>query len=225
MSAPGHQGTIVSELPISIFGGRELEPPRSATDRTEPTRVATAAAPRGALEKLGEPALVERARTSAEAFAELYRRHYSAIAGYIYRRIGDAGIAEDLTADVFLAALRSLRSYRWRGIGWRSWLYAIATNACHRWLRRNRRRIRTQGTVSVDPPWNPGDGGTAIEAKLARRAMLALSPKLQAVAALHYLEGLSVEAVAAILRVRVGTVKSRLSRAREALREELLRGR
>jgi RNA polymerase sigma-70 factor (ECF subfamily) len=65
----------------------------------------------------------------------------------------------------------------------------------------------------------------AIGVEHARTALLSLRPKHQAVLALHYLEGLSLEEVAAVIGCRVGTVKSRLSRARVALRDRLTHGR
>jgi RNA polymerase sigma-70 factor, ECF subfamily len=67
------------------------------------------------------------------------------------------------------------------------------------------------------------DGG--FDQEFARRALLTLPPKFQTVLSLHYLEGLDLKAVATVLGCRVGTVKSRLARAREALREALNRRR
>lgn len=170
---------------------------------------------------------IEQAQRDPRAFALIYRAHYEAIAGYVFRRLGDGHAAEDVVADVFLTAMRCLPRYRYRGVPLRAWLYRIATRACNQWLRRRRRRR----WVTLDAGMERGDANAVApsveraDVSAARQAMLALTLKNQTVLALHYLEGLNVEAVAAATGWRVGTVKSRLSRAREALRERLTRGR
>jgi RNA polymerase sigma factor (sigma-70 family) len=165
-----------------------------------------------------EAALVSRAKRDPQAFAALYRQHYVAIAGYVLRRVGDQHLAEDLTADVFLAAVRSLSGYRHRGVPFRAWLYRIATHTVNRWARRNRFYQTLPQSLTYEE-------SNADDSKAARLAMLSLSPKHQAILALHYLEGLSVEEVASVIGCRIGTVKSRLSRARVALRTQLEKGR
>lgn len=170
-----------------------------------------------------ESELVERAKRDRRAFAMLYRLHCRDVATHIYRRVGDLHVAEDLVSEVFLIALRTLPRYRCRGVPLRFWLLRIATNAVNRWARRRRRgaiaaleagRREEAGTASASD-----HGGADLER--AQAALLALPPKLQAVLSLHYIEGLAIREVAAVLGCREGTVKSRLSRAREALRERL----
>lgn len=217
--------------------------------------------------------LIAEARRDRAAFAALYRRHYAAIAGYVHRRVGDVHATEDLVAEAFLAAMRSIGGYRSRGVPFRAWLYRIATNVVNRWAKSRRRQLRRECSLTVlvsdagaevdvegarrngsAEPWAivaPGDpaaiavnfgaagfpdnrcerNGAAVqqaaanEAEIARRALQMLPPRQQAVVALHYLEGLPIEEVASIVGCRVGTVKSRLSRGREALREMLERRR
>lgn len=177
-------------------------------------------------EEVSERDLVERAKRDPQAFAAIYRAHYAPIAGYIYRRVGDVHATDDLVAEVFLTAMRSLRGYRYRGVPIRAWLYRIATNTVNRQARRLRRRpVEHLGGNSLESRTRAAPPDERVDASGPRRAMLALSPKHQAVLALHYLEGLSLEEVAAVIGCRIGTVKSRLSRAREALRDRLSRGR
>jgi RNA polymerase sigma-70 factor, ECF subfamily len=170
-----------------------------------------------------ERELVERAKRDREAFALLYRRHYAMVAGYLYRRTGDTHVTEDLAAEVFLAALRCLPRYRHRGLPIQAWLYRIACNTANRWSRRQRARIAARlHELSCEPATNApavNDDG-----ERARLAMLSIKTKYQAVLTLHYLEGMSIEEVATAIGCRVGTVKSRLSRGRDALRERLTRG-
>lgn len=165
-----------------------------------------------------ERVLVERACVDRAAFALLYRRHYPGLVAHIRRRTGDLHLAEDLAADVFLAALKALHNFRYCGISVRCWLLRIATNAVNRWARRRRRTTPLEHAPESADPASPRD---ALAVEQAQRALLAIAPHYQAVLTLHYLEGLPVLEIAAILGRRVGTVKSRLARAREALRAEL----
>ncbi len=174
-----------------------------------------------------ERELVAQAKRDPKAFAVLYRIHYDAIAGYVLRRVGNVHSAEDLVAEVFLSAMRSLPRYRHRGVPIRAWFYRIATHSVNRWSRGRRRRgflalpESLEATASVAAR-STDDGFDPVA---ARAAMLKLSPKFQTVLALHYLEGLALAEVATVTGWRLGTVKSRLSRARVALRETLSTGR
>lgn len=176
-----------------------------------------------------EHRLIEAAKQDKQAFATLYRRHHSVIAGYVFRRVGDLHATDDLVADVFLAALRTLPRYRHRGLPIRAWLYRIAANRVNRWAKRERSRIhlRFSELQHIDQPdkksETPDTGDR--DGEFARIALLSIKPKYQTVLSLHYLEGMSIEDVAAAVGCRVGTVKSRLSRGRDALREKLARRR
>jgi RNA polymerase sigma-70 factor (ECF subfamily) len=171
-----------------------------------------------------EAALIARAGADPDAFALLVRRHYAAMADHLVRRTGDAHATEDLLSELFLAAYRGLGGYRDRGVPFRFWLYRIATRLANRWVRRNRRRF-----APVDAAHDVADPAACAtvaaeardESERARALLLELAPRFQAVLALHYLEGLPIDDVAAVLDVRPGTVKSRLSRARDALRERM----
>lgn len=156
--------------------------------------------------------LLARAGRCPEAFAELYRRHYGTIGTYLLRRTGDRAATEDLLGEVFLAALRGVRRFRWRGIGFDHWLYRVATRAANRWAKRHRFAPLDAARDVADRP------RARDEADEVTAMLLALPPRLQSVLSLHYLEGLGVDEVARVLGVRPGTVKSRLARAREALR-------
>lgn len=170
-----------------------------------------------------ERALVERAKRDRHAFAEVYRRHRRLVAAHVFRRTGDVHATEDLVADVFVTALRTLPRYRYRGVPLRYWLLRIATNAVNRWARRQRRGASADlhAAQLADPATESPDVSGEMDVHRAQRALLTLSPKFQAVLSLHYLEGLAVRDVAVVLGCREGTVKSRLARARDALREQL----
>lgn len=169
--------------------------------------------------------LVEQAQRDRAAFGVLYRRHVRDVSGHVLRRTGDVHTTEDLVSDVFLTALRTLPRYRYRGVPFRFWLLRIATNAVNRWARRQRRVVASQPIAALEESAVSSATDGAIDAERAQRALLSLSPKHQAVLSLHYLEGLALDEVAAVIGCRVGTVKSRLARARAALRAALNRRR
>ena len=165
--------------------------------------------------------LIEQAKRDRNGFAAVYRQHCGMLLDHVYRRTGDMHATEDLVADAFLIAIRSLPRYRYRGVPLRFWLLRIATNVVNRWARRRRQRIRveTQAIPRADSPVSTTVG--AIDNEHVQHALLSLAPKYQAVLALYHLEGLSVKETAAVIGCREGTVRSRLSRARDALREKL----
>lgn len=172
-----------------------------------------------------EGELIERAKRDRQAFAILYRKHYARIAGYIHRRVGDPHVTEDLVADTFMTALRCLPKYRHRGAPLSAWLYRIATTSVNRWVRRQRRWFSFgSGVLPADVLAPSANRDAEADRDQVRKALLVLAPRYQAVLTLHYLEGLSVEDVSQALGCHVGTVKSRLSRGREALRAKLLSG-
>ncbi|MEM7165284.1 MAG: RNA polymerase sigma factor [Planctomycetota bacterium] len=170
-----------------------------------------------------EVELIDAARCDREAFGELYRRHYSAIANYVYRRTGRDDATEDLLSEVFLAVLQGLQRYRHRGVPFRHWVYRIATHKVNRWARTQRRNFLSLDAVGPNAQAAPTEG-EAMDVQRLLPQLLSLKPKQQAVLTLHYVEGLSVDEVAQVLKVPAGTVKSRLARARAALEERLRRG-
>lgn len=167
-----------------------------------------------------ERELIERAKRDREGFAALYRAHCRAISGYVFRRVGDPHTCEDLVADVFTIALRDLPRFEYRGVPIRSWLFRIATNRINRWARRERRRAMQRLNHEPLAP-ESNDTPDGLTGQDARAALLTLAPRYQTVLALHYLEGMPVAEVARTLGCRPGTVKSRLSRGRDALRRRL----
>jgi RNA polymerase sigma factor (sigma-70 family) len=105
-----------------------------------------------------------------------------------------------------------------------AWLYRIASNRVNRWARRERKRAARQ---LVTEPTGGGEapGQAASDREYARAALLTLPPKHQTVLALHYLEGIPIKDIALTIGCREGTVKSRLARGRQALRQRLQQGR
>jgi RNA polymerase sigma factor (sigma-70 family) len=165
------------------------------------------------------------ARTGdCEAFGTLFERHATAIYNYCFRRVGSWATAEDLTSVTFLEAWRRRDVELADGMVL-PWLYGIATNVVRNANRSTRRYVHA--LARLGPPRPTPDFSGAADARLddeaAMRKILALVSRLrreeQDVLSLCAWSDLSYEEAAVALGVPVGTVRSRLSRARTHLRE------
>src|SRR5262245_23436981 len=135
------------------------------------------------------------------------------------RRVGDKHEAEDIVADVFLAMVRQLPSYRCTETPFSAWLYRIATNRINYWVRKRRIRTLFGSPPDVVDSRAPADD----EGEQVRVALCRLPLKFQSVLSLYYLEQLPVDEIAQVLQCPTGTVKSRLARGRDLLHSELLK--
>lgn len=160
----------------------------------------------------------------ADAFAMLFARHANAIYNYCFRRVGDWSTAEDLLSVVFLEAWRR-RKKDLPPEKVLPWLYGIATNVVRNQRRAQRRyeaALRRVPAPRADEPF-ADLADTRLDDEWQMRRVLALIRKLpqreQEVFALCAWFDLSYEDAASALEIPVGTVRSRLSRARARLRE------
>jgi RNA polymerase sigma-70 factor (ECF subfamily) len=164
----------------------------------------------------------------AEAFAELYERYVDAIYNYCFRRTGDWTASEDLTAAVFLAAWAKRARVRFTAeASVRPWLYGVAANVVRNYARGHRRFLRALARAATQPvPRVAGDTAARVADEERMRAILAAVNRLpdieREVLALCVFAELTYEDAAAALEIPVGTVRSRLARARARL-SELLR--
>lgn len=155
---------------------------------------------------------------SGEAFEELFRRYREPIYGFFRRRLQDPARAEELAQETFLAVLRGIHRYEPRAL-FRTYLYGIAVKL----TAAERRKAWRQGSETkevkepVDPQSQAGpDAGIAVRDAVAR-----LEAMDREVLLLREFEQLSYEEIAAVLRLPLNTVRSRLFRARMALRDLL----
>jgi RNA polymerase sigma factor (sigma-70 family) len=158
------------------------------------------------------------------AFGHLFERHAKAVYNYLFRRTADWALAEDLTSVVFLEAWRRRGEVRLEGDAALPWLFGVATNVL-----RNRRRSqwRHRAALARIPREHAHDfadeaNGRVDDERRMRsvlRALATLPKREQDVFALCAWGELSYEDAAAALGIPVGTVRSRLSRARERIRE------
>lgn len=157
------------------------------------------------------------------AFVELVRRHQRPIASYIIRIIGSSSRAEELAQEVFLRVFRHRFDYT-RQAAFTTWCYTIATNLARDEIRSLRRRpVRTglDGLQEIPSEGEkPGDALGKREAQAqVRKALACLVPAFREVLILRDLQELSYEDIARILGLELGTVKSRINRARLAFKE------
>ena len=158
---------------------------------------------------------------AASGFRAVYDELYQPVANYLFRRLGDRNGTEDLLHDVFVAVLRAFAKFEQRGVPMRHWVFRIANRAASRWQRKQRRELRALGRRAPDAIVAPPGDATAIADDSLRALLAALPRSLHDAVSLHYLAELPLADVAAVLGVPVGTVKSRLSRARSLLRAHL----
>jgi RNA polymerase sigma-70 factor (ECF subfamily) len=172
-----------------------------------------------------------------DSFNRLVLHYQRQVYNVCFRTLGNPEDAADATQDVFLSAFRGIRSFRGSPEGLRPWLLRIAVNACYDQLRRRRRRpVESLDALTspvspdevnpldrvLDPSPGPEQSALAnetlrgIEAGLER---LSLDQRVTVI--LCDVQGLSYEEAAGVMQVELGTVKSRLSRARGQLRDVL----
>ena len=169
--------------------------------------------------------LLEQAKAyDPGALSELYDSYAPQIYAYIYRRVGDAGTAEDLTGDVFVRVLRAIQNDRVWQESFQGWLYRIAHNLVVDHYRRQPSAPdleldeTTLSAVEEDPA---KDIDQALARQQIRQALHLLTPEQQQVLALRFGEGLTTKETATIVRKTVGAVEALQRRAIAALQRIL----
>lgn len=176
-------------------------------------------------ESLSDAQIMQRSRTDASCFETLFERHHPPIYAYLRRRVG-AEVTADLAADTFVTAFRLRGRYDGAHESARPWLFGIATNLLKHHWRRERRALRAYARVGTDP-FAPAidDSEDRADAEHARRMLssaLASLPNVEREALLlRYWAELSPAEIAEALEIPLGTVYSRLSRARADVRRNL----
>jgi RNA polymerase sigma-70 factor (ECF subfamily) len=174
---------------------------------------------------LSESRLIEKGKAyDSEALSELYRRYADAIFRYVYYRVGDQAVAEDLVSDVFVRMLEGLPSYQDIGRPFEAWLYRIAhARVVDHYRKGNRRRV-----APLDERLAAGDEADprqlAVDRDDRRRtweAVNELTEDQQQVISLRFLAGYSTQEVACLLGKTEGAVKALQHRGLASLRRLL----
>ena len=180
--------------------------------------------------------LMERVKNGdASAFDLIVQRHKTWLINFTYRFLGDQETAEDIAQEAFLRVYKNAGRYRSDKAGLRTWMYRIAANLCKNELRSRGRRWR----IMVDPAIGSQDGDNPVEnvmdtspgpdgqleekelQKTLESAISRLPEKLRTVLILRDIEGMAYEDISQVIKKPLGTVKSRLNRARLALKDKM----
>ncbi|CAG0953624.1 RNA polymerase sigma-H factor [Anaerolineales bacterium] len=185
---------------------------------------------------MDEPALIQTAqRGDLDSFNTLILHYQDTVFNTALRILGDEDLAEDAAQEAFISAFRSINTFR--GGSFKAWLLRTVTNACYDELRRQKRRPTTplepetnDGEEVDSPRWmadpnlTPDQQFEADELEHAIQHCLEMLPtEFRTVVVLADIQGMDYTEVATAARVPLGTIKSRLARARLRLRE-CLRG-
>ena len=173
-----------------------------------------------------ERVLLKRARQYDEAaLGELYDQYAPRIYAYVYRRVGDACLAEDLTGDVFVRVIQAIQSERLWHTSFRAWLYRIAHNLVADHYRRQRPVVESELDERLVAAED--DPVSAVAEQLSRQRLRAaisrLTPDQQQVLALRFGEGMKAREVAEVMGKSVGAIEALQHRALAALRRVLKR--
>ncbi|OGR95462.1 MAG: hypothetical protein A2016_06140 [Elusimicrobia bacterium GWF2_62_30] len=167
---------------------------------------------------------------------ELFEKHAAMVYNLALRLSGNAADAQDIAQDAFLRAIRGLADFR-EGSAAATWLYRITVNVWKNRVRSEKRRSfwktfsldrdkdEESGTpvLQIASPEPPADAALekADEKEILEKALAALHPEDRAILVMREIDGRSYEEIAVITELQLGTVKSRISRAREELRQKL----
>lgn len=221
-------------------------PAGSESSGVHATATSPSAAPIDAIDEerrqrdLRDRHLVRRLRAGDQrAFEELVRTYQNRVFGLMLRMIGNRQEAEDLAQEVFMTVHRAIGSYRGEGRFY-TWLYRIASNTCKNRIKYLRGRNFHRSVPVEETPDAHGEAGaggpTALQSRIAgpeamaegsrlesaiQRELAELEPEHRLLIVLRDIQGLSYQEILRITGLQEGTLKSRLHRARLALRDRL----
>ena len=167
------------------------------------------------------------------AFSELVEKYQSKIINMAYGMLSDKEDAYDAAQEVFIKVYRSLEAFEGKS-SFSTWIYRITVNVCNDMLRKRQRKIpaisifsssddedERDTQIKDDAPTPQETVETTEMQEEVRKAIASLSDEYRTVITLFDIEGLSYDEISSIIKCPVGTVKSRLSRARAALKKNL----
>jgi RNA polymerase sigma factor (sigma-70 family) len=167
-----------------------------------------------------DASLIAQSLARPQIFAAIFNRHFDAVHGYLARRAG-RDLADDLAAQTFTVAFERRASFRADlAETARPWLFGIATNLLRNEHRAERRALSILAELAVTAPAGYVDRTRLAHSELGS-ALASLDPGHRDALLLHAWEGFRYEEIAVALGVPVGTVRSRLARARARLRVAL----
>ena len=180
---------------------------------------------------MNEEKLIDRAaRGDAAAFNELLGAYEKKMYAVCLRMSGNHEDAQDCLQETMLRVYRAISGFKGQST-FSTWLYRVAMNTCLDELRKKRNRTSTSLDGLLEAGWSPSDEFDTPERHALnreksaeiRRVIAELPEDMRAAIVLRDVQGFSYDEIAKILEANVGTIKSRISRGREKLREVLMR--
>jgi RNA polymerase sigma-70 factor (ECF subfamily) len=170
--------------------------------------------------------LVLRARDGeTEAFGALYAHYAGLVYRYVYCRVGAHPLAEDLTSDTFLRALRRIGDFNWQGVDFGAWLVTIARNLIADHFKSSRYRLEVTTSELPDTDWHEETPERALLDSMTNRVLITairrLGTEQRQCVVLRFLYGMSVAETAEIMRKKSGAVKALQHRAIRSLARTL----
>ena len=170
-----------------------------------------------------EDQLVERAKSDADAFGELYDHYFGQIYRFVYSRLRDQDASEDVTSEVFFKALRAIGRYKPSGHPFSAWLYQISVNAVNDHYRSRRPTTSLDGAMAVADPQRSVDDRVADSTEAARVwAAIDDLPQQQRIAmTLKLGEDLKLAQIGEIMGKSEGAIKLLVHRGMIGVRQRL----
>lgn len=173
-----------------------------------------------------EKELVERAKKDPAAFGALFDKYYDNIYNYVFHRVGNSDIADDITSDTFHKSLEKLWTFRWMKLPFSAWLYRIATNEVNGFYRKQKSNPRSELNEEVlNQTWifNEQENKLSQENlfEQLRKGIENLNTKYQTVIVLRYFQEMTIKDICDITGKAEGTVKSLIHRGLKLLENEI----
>jgi RNA polymerase sigma-70 factor, ECF subfamily len=196
-------------------GGNGSAPPGRSGAEPDPERRSDRAREAESLRML---ALVQQAQDGdGEAFGMLYDVYSDTVFRYIYYRVSNRSLAEDLTSETFLRALRRISTFTWQGRDFGAWLVTIARNLVADHFKSSRYRLEVSTGEMLDSDEHEPSPEESVLASLSNKALLdavrQLNSQQQECVTLRFLQGLSVAETAKIMGKNDGAIKTLQYRA------------
>jgi RNA polymerase sigma-70 factor, ECF subfamily len=224
MSAWLLAASIRPDPPAPQPGPPSLETSTSPDSQVGPRIPSPATSPEPSADQAAVMALVTAVQQGdGEAFGQLYDRYVDVVHRYIAYRVGDHSLAEDLTSETFLRALRRIASYTWQGRDFGAWLVTIARNLIADHFKSSRYKLELPTSDLVEAGAERSSAGPEDEvlANITNRALLdavkQLGAEQQECIVLRFLQGMSVAETALILGKNDSAIKALQYRAVKSL--------
>jgi RNA polymerase sigma-70 factor (ECF subfamily) len=171
-----------------------------------------------------EQKIVLQAQRNPDSFAPLYDQYFPKIYNYVYRRVNNTQLAEDLVGETFYKALANINKFKWQNRSIASWLYTIARNQIIDYYRKQEPVVLDEKRMelTVSPRGNPEEKVLQDDLKIKlMETIKTLSTDQQDALLLRYQEGLKLKEIALILGKNEGAVKALLFRGLRSMRKKL----